>query len=106
MSNENVVLPNNLEKIQTANTPLDKIKKNLKTNLFSNLNSIVVRICTTCGFPVVDYSLLFCLQHVCCSFNILFDTIVLFYKRLSKTTLNTKDSLYETYFDVRLNMEL
>jgi hypothetical protein len=26
--------------------------------------------------------------------------------RLSKTTLNTKDSLYETYFDVRLNMEL
>jgi hypothetical protein len=33
-NNENVVLPNNLEKIQTANTPLDKIKRNLKTNLF------------------------------------------------------------------------
>ena len=27
---ENVVVPNNLEKIQSANTPLDKIKRNLK----------------------------------------------------------------------------
>ena len=26
--------------------------------------------------------------------------------RLGKTTLNTKDSLYETYFEIRLNMEL
>ena len=27
---ENVILPSNLEKIQSANTPLDKIRKNLK----------------------------------------------------------------------------
>ena len=32
--------------------------------------------------------------------------VVCFYKRLNKTTLNTKDNLYETYFDIRLNMEL
>jgi hypothetical protein len=47
--------PTNLEKIQTANTPLDKIKKILKRTYFSNLNSIVVRICT-CDTKV-DYSL-------------------------------------------------
>jgi uncharacterized membrane protein len=32
--------------------------------------------------------------------------LYVFYRRLGKTTLNTKDSLYETYFDIRLNMEL
>jgi len=32
--------------------------------------------------------------------------LYLFYRRLGKTALNTKDSLYETYFDIRLNMEL
>jgi hypothetical protein len=77
-NNENVVLPNNLEKIQTANTPLDKIKKILKRTYFSNLNSIIIRICTCDAWisGKVDYSFLFCLQHVCCSFNILFGTIV------------------------------
>ena len=29
-----------------------------------------------------------------------------FYLRLGKTTLNTKDSLYETYYEILLNMEL
>jgi hypothetical protein len=56
-NNENVVLPN-LEKIQTANTPLIRLK-NLKNEL-SNLNSIVVRICTLMhGSCKVDYSLYF-----------------------------------------------
>jgi hypothetical protein len=32
--------------------------------------------------------------------------LLFFYNRLNKSTLNTKDSLYETYFDIRLNMEL
>lgn len=32
--------------------------------------------------------------------------LYLFYKRLNNITLKTKDSLYETYFDIRLNMEL
>jgi hypothetical protein len=32
--------------------------------------------------------------------------LYLFFKRLNKVSLNAKDSLYETYFDIRLNMEL
>jgi hypothetical protein len=55
MGYNNEKSPTNLEKIQTANTPLDKIKKILKRTYFSNLNSIVVRICT-CDAKV-DYSL-------------------------------------------------
>ena len=32
--------------------------------------------------------------------------LFLFYKRLNKVALTTKDSLYETYYDIRLNMQL
>jgi hypothetical protein len=33
---DNVVVPDNLEKIQSANMPLDKIRKNLRTELFTD----------------------------------------------------------------------
>jgi len=106
---ENVVLPNNLEKIQSANTPLDKIKKNLKNELIYQILSIVF-----IGFlpfiyhfeakMMTPFYLLFSIFVAVCIYYLA--KLYLFYKRLNNITLKTKDSLYETYFDVRLNMEL
>ena len=108
-TNENVKLPVNLEKIQSANTPLDKIRKNLKNEFFYQVISIVL-----IGFaPLIkDFP-----QTMVKPFYLLFSMFVavsiyylvklfFFYKRLNAVSLNTKDSLYETYFDIRLNMEL
>ena len=106
---ENVVVPSNLEKLQSVNTPLDKIKKNLKNEFVYQIISIVLL-----GFVPFIYNLP---EKVYAPFYLLFTIFVavcvyylvklyVFYKRLNKTTLNTKDSLYETYFDIRLNMEL
>lgn len=106
---ENVVLPDNLEKIQSANTPLDKIKKNLKNELIYQIISIVF-----IGFlpfiyhfetkMMVPFYLLFSIFTAVSIYYLI--KLYLFYKRLNTITLKTKDSLYETYFDVRLNMEL
>lgn len=106
---ENVVLPNNLEKIQSANTPLDKIRKNLKNELIYQILSIVF-----IGFlpfiyhfetkMMTPFYLLFSIFVAVCIYYLA--KLYLFYKRLNNITLKTKDSLYETYFDVRLNMEL
>lgn len=106
---ENVVVPTNLEKLQAANTPLDKIKKNLKNEFVYQIISIVIL-----GFvpfihqlPEKAYApfyLLFTLFVAVCVYYLV--KLYVFYKRLNQTTLNTKDSLYETYFDIRLNMEL
>ena len=38
----NVVLPDNLEKIHSANTPLDKIRKNLRCEFLWQTFSIVI----------------------------------------------------------------
>jgi len=108
-NNENVVLPNNLEKIQTANTPLDKIKKNLKNELiFQSLTVLLSGFAPVMqGFPVNWITPFYFVYSMFAAVSIYYlIRLFLFYKRLSKTTLNTKDSLYETYFDVRLNMEL
>ena len=106
---KNVVVPTQLEKVQKANTPLDKIKKNLKNELIYQIVAIVVIGLAPFlyGFPeqaITPFYLLFSLFVAVCAYYL--TKLFVFYKRLNKTALNTKDNLYETYFDIRLNMEL
>lgn len=106
---ENVVLPNNLEKIQAVNTPLDRIRKNLKNEFIYQIFSILLVgfVPLMYGFPekmTTLYYLLFSFYVAVCSYYLF--KFYVFYKRLSSITLKTKDNLYETYFDIRLNMEL
>ncbi|MHC0446624.1 hypothetical protein ACWA1F_14535 [Flavobacterium sp. 3-218] len=106
---ENVILPKNLEKIQSANTPLDKIKQNLRKEFIYQIISIlfVGTVPIICHFPVkmtATFYLLYSLFVAVCIYYLV--KLYLFYKRINSITLKTKDSLYETYFDIRLNMEL
>jgi len=106
---ENVILPNNLEKIQSAHTPLNQIKKNLKNEFVYQIISIVFigLVPLFYRFPskgMILFYLLFSLFTAVCVYY--FVKFYVFYKRLNTIALKTKDNLYETYFDIRLNMEL
>ncbi len=106
---EKISLPDSLEKIQSANTPLDKIRKNLKTEFYAQIFSIVLiaAVPTTTSFPheaILPFYLFYSAFVAICIYYL--TKLFLFYKRLNLITLKTKDSLYETYFDIRLNMEL
>lgn len=106
---EQVELPTNLEKLQSANTPLDKIRKNLKNELISQLLAVVFIgfIPMYSRFPeklVVVYYLLYAVMVAVIFYYL--GKLFFFYKRINQATLNTKDSLYETYLDIRINMEL
>lgn len=106
---DNVVVPNNLEKIQSANTPLDKIKKNIKNEFIYQVISILIVAFVPLIYDfapkmVFFYYLIYSLYVAVCTYYLV--KLYFFYKRLSVITLKTKDSLYETYFDIRLNMEL
>ncbi|SFC48805.1 hypothetical protein [Flavobacterium phragmitis] len=106
---ENVMLPTNLEKIQSANTPLDKIRKNLRIEFAYQTVAIISIgfVPLICGFSskaAFFFYLLFSLFVAVCVYYL--TKLYFFYKRLNNITLKTKDSLYETYFDIRLNMEL
>lgn len=106
---KNIALPTTLEKLQSANTPLDKIKKNLRNEFYYQLISIALIgfVPLLPDFPenaIVPFYLLYAIFVAVSVYYLV--KLYIFYKRLSKTTLNTKDSLYETYFDIRINMEL
>lgn len=106
---ENVMLPKNLEKIQSANTPLDKIKRNLRREFKYQIVCIAVLgfVPLIYDFPEkmdILFYLLFSLYVAICAYYLI--KFYKFYTRLNTLTLKTKDSLYETYFDIRLNMEL
>ena len=106
---ENVKLPTQLEKINSANMPLESIKKNLKNEFVYQFLSIVFLgfIPLFMNFPskgMAIFYLMFSLFVGVCAYYLV--KLYQFYKRLGKTTLSTKDSLYETYFEIRLNMEL
>ena len=106
---DNVVLPDNLEKIQSANTPLDKIRKNLKNEFIYQIISIVLigLVPLIYNFPPKGILLFYLLYSLFTAVSFYyFVKFYFFYKRLNTITLRTKDSLYETYFDIRLNMEL
>lgn len=108
-TNENVKLPNHLEKLQTANTPLDKIRKNLKNEFIYQIVSIIMLAFMPLlyGFSKSGTILFFTMFSIFVAVCIYYLTkLYFFYKRMNNVTLNTKDSLYETYFDIRLNMEI
>ena len=106
---DNVVVPTNLEKIESANTPLDKIRRNLKNELFYQGIAVVLYGFAPLVFTfpekwIVPFYLFYSIFVAVCAYYLI--KLYWFYKRLNNITLKTKDSLYETYFDVRLNMEL
>jgi hypothetical protein len=106
---ENIVLPTNLEKLQSTKMPLDKIRKNLKNEFVYQVIAILFL-----GFIPILYKFpsmvttafygLYALFLVICAYFLA--KLFLFYKRLNAANTNTKDNLYDTYFDIRLNMEL
>lgn len=53
---------------------------------------------------IISFYLFFSIFVVVCVYYLI--KLYLFYKRLNNIILKIKDSLYEMYFDVRLNMEL
>jgi hypothetical protein len=106
---ENVVLPDNLEKIRSVQTPLDAIRENLKKEFIYQIISIVFIgvVPLLFAFPpkmFIMFYLLYSLFVAVCVYYLV--KLYMFYKRLNTITLKTKDSLYETYFDIRLNMEI
>lgn len=106
---DNVVLPDNLEKIKSANTPLGKIKRNLRNDLIMQTIAVILIGATPYldGFRekwIPPFYLLYSIFFAVSIYYLV--KLYLFYRRLNNITLKTRDSLYETYFDIRLNMEL
>ncbi len=105
---ENVVLPNNLEKIQSVNMPLDKIRKNLKKEVIVQAVSMILVpiipliIDLKYGFFLAYYLLYAVSIIISIGFTI---RLYLYYKNFTNVATTTKDNLYEIYYNIRLFIE-
>lgn len=108
-SSSNITIPNKVEELKRAELPLDKIKRNMKNELITQIAAVVLL-----GFfpqifhfkPILYtpfYTVYILLVITCIYF---FGRFYFFYKRISKVSLSTKDALYEVNYDIKLNMEL
>lgn len=106
---KDVVLPNTIEKLKSVHMPLDKIRKNLRLDFLAQILALLFMgfVPSISGFPIkmeFPYYLLFGIMLAISIYYLA--KLFLFYKRLNGVALSTKDSLYETYYDIRLNMQL
>ena len=108
-TSSDIKVPTNLEKLKSANMPVDAIRKNLRNDFFIQLPAMILL-----GFLpqllhlLPKYDTIFYLFYgIAVATSIYyFIKLYLFYRRIGNTTLDTKDNLYKTYFDIQLNMEL
>ncbi len=105
---ENVNLPDNLEKMQSVNTPLHKIRKNLKRELIIQLVSMVfigiVPLIIDLKYSfLLAYYLLYAVSIIIAIFFTI--RLYLYYKNFTDVATTTKDNLYEIYYNIRLFME-
>lgn len=102
-----IVVPDSVTKLRSVATPVQRIRKNMRMEF-------VVMLCLIIGIPFlrVMYKELapmpFYAMYVALIILTIFYYIkfYLFYKRLDAATLNSKDSLYEVYYDIKLNIEM
>jgi hypothetical protein len=103
-----IVVPDSVTKLRSVATPVQRIRKNMRIEF-------VVMLCLVIGIPFFRtayeeqlaampfYALYIALIILTIFYYIKF---YLFYKRLDAATLTSKDSLYEVYYDIKLNIEM
>jgi hypothetical protein len=105
---EKVSLPTHLDKIKSANMPLEKIKKNLKNELIIQVLMMVLIGLIPLSIDM-KYSFLlayYLLYAVSIIISIYFTIrLYLLYKNFTNIGATTKDNLYEIYYNIRLFIE-
>jgi hypothetical protein len=103
-----VVVPDSVAKLRSVATPVEHIRKNMRMEF-------VVMLCLIICIPLLRvvyknqlapmpfYAMYVALIILTIFYYIKF---YLFYKRLDAAALNSKDSLYEVYYDIKLNIEM
>jgi len=104
---ENVNIPGSISQLKRANHPVDQIKKNMKFELYGQILFILaVPFLTHLYFDsrLQTFFLGFYAVFVLIS-AYYFYNFYLFYKQTTRYSTSSKDSLYELYYNLRLNIE-
>ncbi|SHG78560.1 hypothetical protein [Pedobacter caeni] len=108
-SEQPIEIPKDIQSLKKAQMPLDKFRKNMRGEAIFQILALLMS-----AFIPGFFKLIPALKIPFNSAYILFVITTLyflirfykFYKKIGASSLNTKDSLYELNYDLKLNMEL
>ena len=109
-----VYIPESMEKFRKSNLPIEQVKIMMRKELFMQILGLVF-----IGFlpiipiiPKFPYTLITDLKLFYMIYSFMFIISIFFIKKfyifylyLNDTNVNTKDSLYEIYYELKLNLE-
>ncbi len=101
--------PIDLEELKTARMPLEQLRSKIKCEFWAHCVAILFTglLPQIAGFAagllMPFYALFTVYLAICIYYSLKFYS---FYKGLSVQSLRTKDSLYETYYGIRLHLEM
>ncbi|WP_298740929.1 hypothetical protein [uncultured Chitinophaga sp.] len=103
-----IVVPDSVAKLRSAVTPVQHIRRNMRKEFVVMLVIIIAfpffPLTVAKGLALVPFYAMYAAMVILTVFY--FIKFYLFYKRLDTVTLNSKDSLYEVYYDIKLNIEM
>ena len=102
-------VPNKIEQLKTAQQPVEKIKKNMKHELYAQFFGIVLIGFFPQIFDIVHefyvlYYALYALMIIVSAYY--FMKFYFFFKEINHSTLSSKENLYELYYEIRLKIEM
>lgn len=107
-SNDDVNIPQNMEKLKMAQHPIENLKRNMRNELYAQVAAIIFL-----GLVPYLYDLhnsLYILYYIAYAMLLVISIYYLnsfyrFYKGMHQYSAATKDGLLELYYELRLNME-
>ncbi|SHM09791.1 hypothetical protein SAMN05444266_106353 [Chitinophaga jiangningensis] len=107
-SGDSIAIPANLEKLKSAQLPVDKFRRRLKKEFFAQLAAVIFlgfvpAIMTFNAYLLFAFYLMYFNFVLICGY--FFIKFYLFYKNMSNTALTSKDNLYAVYYDIKLSNE-
>ena len=101
-------VPQKIENLKVAQQPVDRIKKNMKHELFAQFIGIALIGIFPVTFKIayellVLYYALYALMLIICAYYLV--KFYIFFKEMNHSTLSSKENLYELYYEIRLKIE-
>ncbi|RFS21418.1 hypothetical protein DVR12_16095 [Chitinophaga silvatica] len=107
--NENIKIPAKLDQLKSAQLPVERLRKGMKSEFWVQCLVLVIVGFTPKFFYLQPQMILPFYALYSCSLVVsiyYFFKLYVFYKRIGSLSLTSKDNLYELYYEARLSIEV
>lgn len=104
-----VKIPDSVGKLKSAYTPLGQLRHKMKVEFYAQIVAVLLIAFTPqlASFGSSLYLPFYALYAIFFSLSAYYlAKLFIFYKKIDLNNLNTRDSLYETYYELKLNIEV